>query len=291
MRQTSAVTAGIVAAALAAQFLAAPGESEALHPPACPAVIAHKAGGDYAPENTLGGIVASGDQGATVVELDVRWSKGNGTAGYPGWPVLMHDATVDRTTPYSGPVDQIGLTTLLSYPAADYAPWAGDPQWGGERIPYAWDFLSAGRDAGLTMLLDVKVTPDQHAAAKLVEYLDRTGTRDDVIYMGSAANVSQMHAWYPDLRYSTIEYPPAGRIATGEAVLGTGADTLALPWQWITAPLVGYYHAYGLRVYSWTSDRPVWDVAARWQHLAAHGVDAIITNRPAAALAALGCGE
>jgi glycerophosphoryl diester phosphodiesterase len=60
-------------------------------------VVAHRgASGEY-PENTLLAFAKGLEQGADAVELDVR-------ASADGVPVVMHDATLERTTSGAGPV-------------------------------------------------------------------------------------------------------------------------------------------------------------------------------------------
>jgi glycerophosphoryl diester phosphodiesterase len=55
---------------------------------------------------------------------------------------------------------------------------------------------------------------------------------------------------------------------------------------------VDYWHAGGLKVATWTSDTPAWDVQANWDTVAAQGVDYLITNQAAkvAARYATTCG-
>ncbi len=61
--------------------------------------IAHRAS---QPENTLAGIRRSKQLGASGVEVDVRFTK-------DGHPVLIHDATVDRTSDGRGKVCEMTL--------------------------------------------------------------------------------------------------------------------------------------------------------------------------------------
>ncbi len=254
---------------------------------ACPEVVAHRGFG--APENTVPAIVSGAAAGSGVVEVDVRWSKGNGTAEYPGWPVLMHDATVDRTTPGTGAVAASGLNALTSLAAQDYAPWDTDPRFTATEVPYAWEFLTAARNANARLLLDVQVVPDRFMATKLVEYLEMTSMRQRVIYMSSAAGVQAMRGWFPDLRYAVIEYPPAGRLFTGEHLLSLGAGAYAIPQDRLSLAAVTYFHSYGIEVYSWTSDSPAIDVPATWERVRSAGADFLITNRPDEAIIALAC--
>jgi glycerophosphoryl diester phosphodiesterase len=243
--------------------------------PVCPAVVGHRAGGTYAPENTLPGITATAQQGATVVEMDVQWSSSS-------FPVLMHDATVDRTTNGTGAAATLGLGQLTALWAADYQPWRADPQYADTRVPYAGDFMPAAARAGLDVILDIHATPTEVGMDKLAIYIDRADWRARTVVMGSPAQVTAMHGWHPELRYALIEYPAAGMIRTGESVRATGATVYVVPFDRITPAAVTYWKSYGLDVYTWTSDRPEWDVDGNWRKVTTAGVDAIVTNRPAA---------
>lgn len=99
-----------------------------------PGVIAvgHRATVKFAPENTIAAIGKAIEQGVDLLELDVRQSK-------DGVFVLIHDATVTRTTDARGRVDQM---TLAELQALDAGSWF-DPAFKGERIPTLKDALAA----------------------------------------------------------------------------------------------------------------------------------------------------
>src|SRR3979411_459876 len=69
------------------------------------AVIAHRAEHSQHPENSLSGIRRAIELGADFVELDVRTT-------VDGRLVLMHDATVDRTTDGKGVVAQMPFDSI-----------------------------------------------------------------------------------------------------------------------------------------------------------------------------------
>jgi len=60
-------------------------------------VFAHRGGAKLAPENTLAAFARGMAEGSDGVECDVHLSR-------DGVPVVIHDATLDRTTDASGPV-------------------------------------------------------------------------------------------------------------------------------------------------------------------------------------------
>ena len=73
-------------------------------------VIAHRGSSSEAPENTLHAFEAAVRCGADAVELDVRLTA-------DGAPVVIHDATLDRTTDRTGPVAALNLAGLRTVDA------------------------------------------------------------------------------------------------------------------------------------------------------------------------------
>ena len=73
-------------------------------------VIAHRGGSGLAPENTLAAFRRSMASGADVLEMDVRTTA-------DGHLVVLHDATVDRTTDGSGAVNEMTLAQLKTLDA------------------------------------------------------------------------------------------------------------------------------------------------------------------------------
>jgi len=246
-----------------------------------PTVIGHNGGMGIAPENTVIGIVRTAEAGASEIDVDVRWSANANTQTNPGYPVLMHDDTVDRTTNGMGNVSSLGLTALTQLLAQDYAPWKTDPLYATTTVPYAWDFFNASRNTGITLQLDIKGVPGEWNARKLMEYADRfPGGRDRLIYMGSAPSITAMKQWFPDLRFVLIEYPPTGTMRTGEFLTQLGAYKYSVPQQYITKPFVDYYHSYGIEVGTWTTDTDgIYDNSTIWEKVTVAGVDSITTNK------------
>ncbi len=60
-----------------------------------PLIMAHRGASNDAPENTLASFALALKQGADVLETDLRFTRDNEL-------VLMHDATVERTTNGTG---------------------------------------------------------------------------------------------------------------------------------------------------------------------------------------------
>ena len=87
-------------------------------------VIAHRGGAGLRPENTLAAFRHAAALGADMLEMDLR-------ATADGVIVVLHDATVDRTTDGHGRVDGLALE-LLRRLDAGYR-WTSD---GGQTFPF-----------------------------------------------------------------------------------------------------------------------------------------------------------
>ncbi|MCX6167704.1 MAG: glycerophosphodiester phosphodiesterase family protein [Ignavibacteriales bacterium] len=87
-------------------------------------ICAHRGASETHPENTLAAITEAVNLGAHMIEFDVRATKDNEL-------VIIHDATVDRTTNGKGKIDQL---TLAEIKLLDAGGWK-DVKFKGEKIP------------------------------------------------------------------------------------------------------------------------------------------------------------
>ncbi|WP_254458940.1 glycerophosphodiester phosphodiesterase family protein [Xanthomonas sacchari] len=88
--------------------MAAPSLPDRLRDPHGPAlVVSHRACWTFTAENTLDGIAACIARGVDMVEIDVRTTR-------DGALVLMHDATVDRTTDGHGAVAELDAAQIAA---------------------------------------------------------------------------------------------------------------------------------------------------------------------------------
>lgn len=96
------------------------------------AVLAHRGASRQAPENTLAAFELAVSQGADAIELDVETCAG-------GDLVVIHDATVDRTTDGSGKVSKLPLQAIRELDAGSWF----DPRFKGESVPTLDEVLEA----------------------------------------------------------------------------------------------------------------------------------------------------
>ncbi|MFK4064297.1 glycerophosphodiester phosphodiesterase [Streptomyces sp. NPDC029674] len=128
---------------------------------ALPRVVytAHRGGALEVPENSMSGLLAAYRRGtAQVIDFDTRILR-------DGTPVVMHDATLDRTTYMSGPVRQLDRWQWL---AVRLRPGVSLPgEWRPERPPTVAEVLD--RFGGRIMLmLEAKDPKSLEPLARLI---------------------------------------------------------------------------------------------------------------------------
>jgi glycerophosphoryl diester phosphodiesterase len=214
--------------------------------------IGHRGAAGHAPENTLVAIEMGIELRVDFVEIDLRRTA-------DGVLVVLHDATVNRTTNGRGRIDRLSLNEVRRLDAGN-----------GERIPTLAEALAAvsGR-CGL--MLELKV---EGIARQVVEMVQASGFSGPVIY------ASFLHDELRDVRaadpqatlmvlFNRLTSAPVARARKYEATyVGLRHDTA-------TRRLIDAFHHAGLLVCVYTADRPG-DI----RHALSVGVDGVISNVP-----------
>jgi glycerophosphoryl diester phosphodiesterase len=136
-------------------------------------VVAHRGASKFAPENTIAAFLKAAEMGAHYAEMDVRQTS-------DGHFIIMHDATVNRTTDGKG---EVSAMTLKQIKELDAGSWFGS-EFKGERIPTLRETLQA---------IKGKILPDIDFKAgdleALVKLLDEEGylTEGNVTFHGGRA--------------------------------------------------------------------------------------------------------
>ncbi|AQR63162.1 hypothetical protein BZG35_17035 [Brevundimonas sp. LM2] len=252
-------------------------------------VIAHRACWKDAPENSLPAIAACRRLGVAMVELDVRRTR-------DGHLVLMHDATVDRTTDGHGAVVDL---TLAQIQALRLRTGAGGP---GAALtdlapPTLEEALEAARD-GVLINVDAKAEVFDQVGT-LLERLDLT----DHVLMKTAV-VPAAGQPFPALFRSALfmpivderQGPMAAAIAPYDPLSPVAAEVLFRDEAYFSAS-VRTLKAAGRRAWINTlgpthaaghvdADAAA-DPEAHWGHLIDLGASMIQTDEPEALIAYL----
>ena len=112
-----------------------------------PLVIAHRGASGSAPENTMAAFSLAVERGAEVVELDVQMTA-------DGYPVVIHNATVNRTTDGTGLVRE---KTLAELQTLDAGSWF-ETRFAGERVPTLEEVVTWARGR-VALAIEIKNTP------------------------------------------------------------------------------------------------------------------------------------
>lgn len=233
---------------------------------AAPLIAAHR--GSMAsghPENTLPAFLHAAGMGAHFIELDLRTTA-------DGALVVMHDRRVDRTTDGHGAVADLSLAGIQRLDAG-----------GGARVPTLDEVLAATRPLAVQLLLDIKPAPGLDPA-EIVAAVAARRRLDQVVFGVRSLEVrSRLARASPDLRFLALLRRPEHI----DGFLAAGVEGVRLWPQWIhdDRGLVRRLRDAGTQVWVTTGDAPV----AELLELAADGVDVLLTDRPAAAVAALHC--
>ncbi|AGH83813.1 glycerophosphodiester phosphodiesterase [Ralstonia nicotianae] len=231
-----------------------------------PRAIAHRGAGKLAPENTLAAFRHGAGFGYRMFEFDVKLS-GDGVA------VLLHDATLERTTSGHGRIDALSFGQIAQLDAGSWH----SPAFAGEPVPTLAAVACYLRANGLLANIEIKPVPG-------TEW--RTGAA-----LALDARTLWADAGVPPLLSSFSETAlAAAREAAPELPRALLLDTLPADWldrlraldcvaldanhRALTPEVIAAAHAAGFRVCCYTVN----DVE-RARLLWGAGLDGLITDR------------
>lgn len=261
MRNRTVGCAGAAIAALAVS-LSVPSADGAVGCPA-PAAVAHRGAAALAPEETGPAIMTAVKGGAKVIDADIRFTKSN-------VPVLLHDATVDRTTNGTGNVSALWLWQLK---ALDAGSWFS-PAYKNTRIITLDEALRLiAPYSGRLLSFEVKGIPTTYQLQRVRDTVANRGMNGRVV-VGSfdAASLARFHSLAPTVALALG--------TTGDPAAGPAAAIKAHARYWapisttLTADSVTAAHAASLVVWPWTLN-----TAVEWERMATLGADGITTDK------------
>ncbi len=193
--------------ALAVAALPAPGASLAR-------CAAHRGDCKNAPENTLPAFLSAVRKGAHMIEFDVQLSR-------DGKLVLMHDATVDRTTNGHG---EVGHLTFAELRSLDAGSWFA-PHCERTRIPTLREALAA-IPSGILCNVHLKDSPGvAQAAARAIVGMRRVG---DCVLACTARQAVEAKAIAPRMRICNMSGQRDNTMAYVKETIGLGAEFIQL---------------------------------------------------------------
>jgi len=232
-----------------------------------PTIFAHRGASAHAPENTLAAFELALAQGADGIELDAKLSG-------DGHVVVIHDATVDRTTDRQGRVKDISLAELRSLDAGGFFA----EQYRGEKVPTLEEVFEA---LGKRMFVNVELTnyntPGDHLVESVCMLVKKCGLQKQVLFSSFfASNLSKARGLLPEV--------PRGLLAFN-GLLGVWARSFGFAFgryqalhpnlKDVTPQQVQRVHRLKRRVHVWTVN-----TAEDMRRLFNWDVDGIFTDDP-----------
>jgi len=235
-------------------------------------VFGHRGAKAYAPMNTIPAFELAYEQGAVGIELDVHRSK-------DGYPVIVHNFTIDETTNGEGTVTE---KTLAELKAFDAGSWFSH-KFTGIQIPTLDDVFDA---VGQKLLVNVEIKfADQETDGVeqvVADCIRRHNMIDRVIVSSfNPYTLQRFNNIMPDMMIGFL-YQANMEINTASVMEGYPHDARHPYHEMIDEAYMTWAEENGFYVNTWTVNDPI-----RAKELQKLGVNAIVTDVPDVILDAL----
>lgn len=236
-----------------------------------PTIFAHRGASAHAPENTLSAFQLGLQQGADGIELDAKLSA-------DGVVVIIHDATVNRTTDGNGAVRKLTSSALKELDAGSYF----DDTFHGERIPTLEEvFELVGKQTFINVELTNYTSSNDTLPEKAVDLVIKHNLQDRGLFSSfNPSSLRRIHRLLPSVPIGFLVF--SGIIgALGRSWLGYALchyQALHPASNDVTPGLVERLHHFGQRLHAYTVNHP-----KEMQRLYNLGIDGIFTDDPALA--------
>jgi glycerophosphoryl diester phosphodiesterase len=228
-------------------------------------IASHRGGAAAAPENTLPAVSAALAGGFDYVEVDVALTADR-------HPVLMHDATVDRTTDGHG---RLSTLTLAEVRELDAGSWF-DSAYAGTPVPTFHEFLDTLAASTGRAIIELKGEWDAAAVAAAVSQIvardleRKTALASfDARTLAHVAAASDVVSRLLILKHVPVDVVSAVAEAGARGVIVSRKAVLERP------AIVDELHAARARVVVYTLNDDT-----HWDAVTALGVDGIVTDDP-----------
>ena len=242
-----------------------------------PLLLAHRGASKYAPENTLPAFELALEQGADGVELDAKLSA-------DGEAVVIHDATVDRTTGGHGRVSQMSLAGLKALDAGAHY----EERFRGTRIPTLGEvFAAIGKRAIINVELTNYASPADRLVEKVCELVKEYGLQERILFSSFLGlNLNRARRLLPGVPCGLLALPGwKGAWARSFGFMFSEFEALHPHLGDVSSRQVSRVHQLKRRIHVWTVNG-----AEEIERLKSWGVDGFITDDPLTSVRALGRG-
>lgn len=226
--------------------------------------VAHRGASAHYPENTCLAFRKAIEQGVDALEIDVHRTADDEL-------VILHDATLDRTTTGAGRVRDHTWAQLRSLDAGR-----------GEPIPTLAEVIQLAREARVHLCVEVKGATEVEEFA-IAEGIVRALEAADFLHQSlltsfSPAALLRVKALQPRAATMLDPTPQDGSLTPRqicEQTLAAGANSLSYDFRFLTPAIAAECQFAGLALWPWDPDEPA-DILG----LLKLGVPGLMTNRP-----------
>ena len=233
-------------------------------------VISHRGHSHIAPENTLASVAASIAVGADACEFDVRCTA-------DGEVVLMHDATVDRTTSGSGAISEMTLTEAQSL---DAGAWKG-AEYIGQPVPSLADVFELMAPSGQHAVVEIK---DPAAAEGVVEVTRKYSMSNRITALSDdPETLCRIESIDPTIRRALLctAFPNDIKNAGSQTdwlinrAHKPSANVVDIDYRFTSPQMISSLHRAGIEVWVWTVNAgEIMNCLLEW------GIDGIASDQP-----------
>jgi glycerophosphoryl diester phosphodiesterase len=221
---------------------------------------AHRGDNYCAPENTLPAFELAITKGAAQIEFDVRVTRDEQL-------VIMHDATVDRTTDGGGPVEEL---TFAEIRELDAGSWK-DPGYVGVQIPTLAEVLAMVRPG---VLVNCQLYLEPAYVEPVVRCIKDHDVLEQTFLACPAAHIEVSRRIEPRLRICSLEGQRGPDSDYPDQTIALGVEFIQLAgWHDCMPEVVAKLHRHGITVnYFGTSE------ADMMRRLIGAGIDYVLTD-------------
>jgi len=232
-----------------------------------PIIFAHRGASAHAPENTLAAFELAVEQGADGIELDVKLSA-------DGQVVVIHDATLERTTGATGRVKDMTLDDLQALDAGNFF----SAKFTNEKIPTLEEVFEA---VGEKTFINVELTnynaPRDHLVESVCMLVKKFGLQKKVLFSSFlTSNLSKTRSYLPNVPTGLLALP--GIFGAWQRSFGFAFgkyDALHPPLKNATQQHIYFVHRLNRRAHVWTVNKE-----EDMRRLFKWGADGIFTDDP-----------
>ncbi len=207
-------------------------------------IFAHRGASAHAPENTLAAFQMAVEHGAHGIELDAKLCA-------DGHVIVLHDATVNRTTNGKGKAREIPLKHLK---LLDAGGWF-DSQFAGEQIPTLEEvFKTIGDRLYINVELTNYSSPRDNLVEKVVELVRVYHLEDSVLFSSfSPRNILNARKLAPEIPGALLALPGvSGWLARSRWLRKVSPCVVHPYFTEVDTEFMDRQKSWGRRVHVWT---------------------------------------